>query len=101
MIISFVVFLVLSGLIIAYVYRRSQAHLYQALRRYEQAERKSQELFRATLYSIGDAVITTDPDGTVRQMNRVRGKGYRLAGGGSARQTGSGSLPHRRRENPP
>jgi two-component system, cell cycle sensor histidine kinase and response regulator CckA len=63
--------LLLSGLVIAYAYRQRQAYLYKALFRYEQAERKSQELFRATLYSIGDAVITTDADGTVRQMNRV------------------------------
>ncbi len=30
----------------------------------------SEELFRTTLYSIGDAVITTDLDGKIRQMNK-------------------------------
>ncbi len=46
---------------------RIYRHLYQAER--EQAE--TQQRFRATLYSIGDAVITTDPNGLVAQMNPV------------------------------
>ncbi|HEX7357832.1 MAG TPA: LytS/YhcK type 5TM receptor domain-containing protein, partial [Ignavibacteriaceae bacterium] len=33
--------------------------------------KESEELFRTTLYSIGDAVITTDISGNVRQMNSV------------------------------
>jgi len=40
-------------------------------RRAERALRESRELFRATLYSIGDAVIATDTQGRVRQMNSV------------------------------
>ena len=37
----------------------------------EAALRASEELFRTTLYSIGDAVITTDRSGRVRSMNSV------------------------------
>ncbi len=36
--------------------------------------KESEELFRTTLYSIGDAVITTDIQGRVRQMNSVAEK---------------------------
>ena len=35
------------------------------------AEAATSELLRTTLYSIGDAVITTDSQGVVRMMNRV------------------------------
>ena len=38
-------------------------------KRVEEALRQSEEWFRTTLYSIGDAVITIDPEGTVLQMN--------------------------------
>ncbi len=72
-VVSLVVFLLilLVALAAAYLYRLRQAHLYRALYRAERAERESRELFRATLYSIGDAVITADGDGRVRQMNPV------------------------------
>ena len=40
-------------------------------RRAEAALREGEERYRATLYSIGDAVITTDQGGRVRQMNPV------------------------------
>lgn len=33
--------------------------------------RESENLFKTTLYSIGDAVITTDTKGTIRQMNFI------------------------------
>ena len=35
----------------------------------EVALRESEERFRTTLYSTGDAIITTDPDGQIRYMN--------------------------------
>ena len=37
----------------------------------EQALSESEKLFRTTLYSIGDGVITTDTSGNLRQMNRI------------------------------
>ena len=55
----------------AYAYRLRQLHLYQALFRSERDQREAQEEFRTTLYSIGDAVITTDTAGRVKQMNPV------------------------------
>ena len=54
-----------------YAYRRRQAQLYRTLYRVERTERESRELFRTTLYSIGDAVITVDMGGKVREMNPV------------------------------
>ena len=33
--------------------------------------KESENYFRTTLYSIGDAVITTDPHGCIRQMNSI------------------------------
>ncbi|WP_321419576.1 PAS domain S-box protein [uncultured Methanomethylovorans sp.] len=40
----------------------------------EKALMESEELFRTTLYSIGDGVITTDTNGCLRQMNHVAEK---------------------------
>lgn len=40
----------------------------------EQALKESEELFRTTLYSIGDGVITTDTSGCLKQMNSVAEK---------------------------
>ena len=70
---SLVVFLLilLAGLTSAYAYRHRQAHLYRTLYHVERTERGSWELFRTTLYSIGDAVITADMGGRVREMNPV------------------------------
>ena len=70
---SLVVFLLilLAALASAYVYRHRQAYLYRTLYSAEHTERESREIFRTTLYSIGDAVITTDMGGRVREMNPV------------------------------
>lgn len=43
----------------------------RALRRFLHELHESNERFRATLYSIGDGVITTDEKGIVREMNPV------------------------------
>ncbi len=40
-------------------------------KRAEEIRRKSEQLFRAALYSIGDAVITTDTEGRILHMNPV------------------------------
>jgi two-component system cell cycle sensor histidine kinase/response regulator CckA len=53
----------------AYGYRRQQAGLFRRLYESERREREAQALYRAALYSIGDAVITTDTAGRVREMN--------------------------------
>ncbi|AGA29069.1 sensor histidine kinase [Singulisphaera acidiphila] len=55
----------------AYLYRRRQARLYRILYESERRQREDQEAVRTVLYSIGDAVITTDPRCRVREMNRV------------------------------
>ncbi len=43
-------------------------------KRAEKALMESEELFRTTLYSIGDGVITTDTKGRLKQMNSVAEK---------------------------
>jgi two-component system, cell cycle sensor histidine kinase and response regulator CckA len=62
-------FVVLSGGMTAYGYRHRQAGLYKNLYQMEREQREVQDQFRTTLYSIGDAVITTDTGGLVKQMN--------------------------------
>ncbi len=52
-------------------YRLRQAHLYSALYESERKHREIHEEMRTTLYSIGDAVITTDTKGQVKVMNPV------------------------------
>lgn len=72
MVASFVLLgILLAGALTALAYRRRQADLYRELYRSERGQRETQEEFRTTLYSIGDAVITTDHEGGVRQMNPV------------------------------
>ncbi|MFA6240553.1 MAG: PAS domain S-box protein, partial [Candidatus Hydrogenedentales bacterium] len=63
--------MLLVAAIIASLYRRRQAGLYRGLYRIEREQREVEEKFRTILYSIGDAVITTDKDGKVAQMNPV------------------------------
>lgn len=55
----------------AFSYRGRQARVYRMLYESERRQREDQEAFRTILYSIGDAVITTDPWCRVREMNRV------------------------------
>lgn len=64
-------FILLAAMATAYAYRRRQAGIYLDLYRAERKEREGREEFRATLYSIGDAVITTDGRGRIRRMNPV------------------------------
>jgi len=63
--------ILLTAALLAYAYRRRQASLYLDLYRAERERREAHEEFRTTLYSIGDAVISTDGEGRVRRMNRV------------------------------
>ncbi|NWF75717.1 MAG: PAS domain S-box protein, partial [Nitrospirae bacterium] len=55
----------------SWLYRSRQKDLYRDLFLKEKYLREAQEEFRTTLYSIGDAVITTDTRGIVRHMNKV------------------------------
>ena len=66
-----VIFILLTGAVTAYGYRQRQANLYQDLYQAEREQRQAQEEFRTTLYSIGDAVITTDTEGLVKHINPV------------------------------
>ncbi len=66
-----VLFILLAAGVTAYAYRYRQVSLYQDLYRSEREQREAQEEFRTTLYSIGDAVITTDTGCLVKQMNPV------------------------------
>ncbi len=69
-----VLFLILISLLIAFFYSRRQTGIYEQLFLREQEFRLAQEEFRITLYSIGDAVITTDPGGNIRHMNMAAEK---------------------------
>jgi len=66
-----VLFILLAGGVTAYGYRYREVRLYRDLYRSERETRVAQQEFRTTLYSIGDAVITTDTAGLVKQMNPV------------------------------
>lgn len=56
---------------ISFYFSTRQENIYKELYRSELELRESQEEFRTTLYSIGDAVITTDKAGKVKEMNKV------------------------------
>ncbi|NQU44369.1 PAS domain S-box protein [bacterium] len=64
-------FIIVGGIGTAYSYRRYQARLFEKMYQSERAHREAQEEFRTTLYSIGDAVVTTDREGRVHRMNPV------------------------------
>jgi len=58
----------------AFLYSRRQKDFYEKLFLREQEFRMAQEEFRITLYSIGDAVIITNPEGNIRHMNMAAEK---------------------------
>ncbi|MBI4642522.1 MAG: PAS domain S-box protein, partial [Deltaproteobacteria bacterium] len=64
-------FILLAAAVTAYCYRQRQFALFKELYRSERERRQAHEEFRITLYSIGDAVITTDTAGLVKQMNHM------------------------------
>ncbi|MCX8038515.1 MAG: PAS domain S-box protein [Candidatus Sumerlaeia bacterium] len=62
-----------------------RVQIFKSLYRAERERREAQEEVRATLYSIGDAVIVTDTAGRIRRLNRVAA---RLTGWSEAEATG-------------
>lgn len=62
--------LLTSAFILALLNRRTR-HLYQGMFRAERARRDVENESNAALYSIADAVITTDINGLVRRLNPV------------------------------
>jgi PAS domain S-box-containing protein len=70
--ISLLIFLLVAAL--AWLFHSRQQNIYKHLLETGNALQESQEEFKTTLYSIGDAVITTDMNGLVRNMNPVAEK---------------------------
>lgn len=63
--------MVVAGGATAFVHHRRQTRLYRKLYLAEKEQKEAREQFRTILYSIGDAVITTDEQGRVEVMNSV------------------------------
>lgn len=59
-----ILFLFLTGIAISLFYINRQKQIYIDLHR-------SNEIFKTTIYSIGDGIITTDKNGKVKNMNHV------------------------------
>jgi PAS domain S-box-containing protein len=66
-----IILILLVGASVAWFYHYRQRNIYRKLLASEVELHQSQEEFRATLYSIGDGVITTDKKGHVKQLNPV------------------------------
>jgi PAS domain S-box-containing protein len=66
--------ILLAAAATALLYRHRQAQILRDRYESERRKREAQETFRATLYSIGDAVITADATGRIREMNPVAEK---------------------------
>ena len=66
--------LLFLGFILVWFYGNRQKNIYNQLLLTGNALQESQEEFKTTLYSIGDAVITTDMNGLIRNMNPVAEK---------------------------
>lgn len=64
----------MTGVLAAFVFMYRQRTLYRNLFRAEQVRWAVEEEFRATFYSIGDGVISTDATGHVTRMNPVAEK---------------------------
>jgi PAS domain S-box-containing protein len=66
-----ILLVILSVAATAYAYRHREAGVYRNLYYAETEKRTIEQEYKATLYSIGDAVITTDTQGLVKDMNPV------------------------------
>jgi PAS domain S-box-containing protein len=65
------VLVVLVGFGFIMIFNTRQKNIYQKLLEKEKLLRAYQEEYKTTLYSIGDAVITTNVNGIIQQMNPV------------------------------
>ncbi|MBC7350382.1 MAG: PAS domain S-box protein [Candidatus Aminicenantes bacterium] len=66
--------MIISGGLAFFGYRQKKIAYLRTLYRLEKMKRETQEEFRTILYSIGDAVITTDREGMIRVMNPMAEK---------------------------
>lgn len=70
-----IIFMVLSFMtliaVISYVSHYRETEFYRRLYTHEKELKEKEEEFRTILYSIGDAVIITDVDGAVRNINKA------------------------------
>jgi PAS domain S-box-containing protein len=57
--------------LISNYYRQRQVGIYRDLLTAERAKVEAEEEFRATLYCIGDALLSVDADGRIRRMNNI------------------------------
>ncbi len=67
----FIITVLLFALLAMYIYKLKQGHIYKNLFLKEKELSETQEEFKTILYSVGDAVITTDAKGFVKHMNSV------------------------------
>jgi len=63
--------ILLAAALTAAGYRKRQSHLYRDLYQTERESREAHEKFETILYSIGDAVMVTDDQARICQMNPV------------------------------
>ncbi len=66
-----ILLILLTAMTMGFTFRQKQLDIYQSVYQSDLEKRLAEEMYRTTLYSIGDAVITTDKDGLIKQMNRI------------------------------
>ena len=71
-IITFIVFIIISsGITLALIYQSRRKKIMERLYLNEKSLSDAKEIFKTTVYSIGDGVIITDKDGLIQNMNPV------------------------------
>ena len=92
--------MLMTGALAAFVFSVRQKALYQNLYRAEHQRRQVEDEIRATFYSIGDGVISTDAAGCVSRMNPVAEKLTGWTEAEALRQAFGTGLPHCQRRDP-